>query len=98
MDSWHPAFLEATGPSAAYPPVNNPPGQPEQPLNSHTFFTPAAGAKEPRKYTAEDWDVQRSEITRLYHDNTLENVRVFMRERHGLDATSVTLFLDYVRS
>jgi hypothetical protein len=51
------------------------------------FILPADGPKELRKYTAEDWDAQRSEITRLYNDNTLESVRDFMRKQHGLDAT-----------
>jgi hypothetical protein len=40
-----------------------------------------------RRYTEKDWDAQKSEITRLYNDNTLESVRDFMRKQHGLDAT-----------
>jgi hypothetical protein len=40
-----------------------------------------------RKYNKADWEAQRAEITRLYKSNTLENVRMFMRERYWLDAT-----------
>jgi hypothetical protein len=40
-----------------------------------------------RKYSREDWDIQRPEITRLYEDGTLDSVMKSMRERYGLDAT-----------
>ena len=40
-----------------------------------------------RKYTMEDWETQRPEITRLYEENTLNSVMKLMKERHGLDAT-----------
>jgi hypothetical protein len=42
---------------------------------------------EARKFTAEDWNTQRPEITRLYEDNILKRVIEIMRERHGLTAT-----------
>jgi hypothetical protein len=87
MDSWHLAYPEATGSQAAVNPASNPPGQFVWPFNSATFIPPADGPKELRKYTAEDWDAQKLEITRLYNDNTLERVRDFMRKQHGLDAT-----------
>ena len=44
-------------------------------------------AKRASKYTTEDWEAQKSEVTRLYNDNTLESVRDVMRKEHGLDAT-----------
>jgi hypothetical protein len=87
MDSWHSTYLEATGPQAALNPAINPPGQFVWPFDSAMFILPADGPKELRKYTAEDWDAHKSEITRLYNDNTLESVRDFMRKQHGLDAT-----------
>lgn len=68
-------------------PAGKSPGQFGQPFNSHMSVQPAASAIVLRKYTAEDWNIQKSEITRLYEDNTLENVRSFMKERHGLEAT-----------
>jgi hypothetical protein len=40
-----------------------------------------------RAYTSKDWDDHRLEIARLYHDNTLEKIRLFMRQHHGLEAT-----------
>jgi hypothetical protein len=40
-----------------------------------------------RAYTAKDWDDHRLEIARLYQDNTLEKIRLFMRQHHGLEAT-----------
>jgi hypothetical protein len=50
---------------------------------------PAHAHIETRKYTPEDWDIQRWEITRLYwtEDKTLELVMKLMTERHGLIAT-----------
>jgi hypothetical protein len=87
MDSWHSTYLEATGPQAALNPAINPLGQSVWPFNSAMLIPPADGPKELRKYTAEDWDAQKSEITRLYNDNTLESVRGIMRTQHGLDAT-----------
>ena len=87
MDSWDPAYLEGTGPQAALRLASNPPAQFEWPFNSVMYLLPADGPKELRKYTTEDWDAQKSEITRLYNDNTLESVRDFMRKQHGLDAT-----------
>jgi hypothetical protein len=86
MDSWHSTYLEATGPQAALNPAIAP-GQFVWPSDSATFIPPADGPKELRKYTVEDWDAHKSEITRLYNDNTLESVRDFMRKQHGLDAT-----------
>jgi hypothetical protein len=87
MDSWHPAYPWGTDPQAALNPATNQFGQFVLPFNSATFIQPAEVPKEPRKYTAEDWEAQKSEITRLYNDNTLEIVRDFMRKQHGLDAT-----------
>jgi Clr5 domain len=48
---------------------------------------------EARWYKEEDWDAQRPEITRLYENNTLENVMKFMREQHGLKAALEKLLL-----
>jgi hypothetical protein len=87
MDLWHSAYPWETGPQAALNPASNPPGQFVWPFNSATFIQPADVPKELRKYTAEDWEAQKSEITRLYNDNTLESVRDFMKKQHGLDAT-----------
>ncbi|KAF4628664.1 hypothetical protein G7Y89_g9490 [Cudoniella acicularis] len=87
MDSWHPANLETMEPPPISHSINNLPVQSEQPFNSHTFLPPAARPNVPRKYTAEDWEAQKSEIARLYNDGTLENVRNFMSQRHGLNAT-----------
>jgi hypothetical protein len=53
----------------------------------YATHTLAGEQKEARKYTAKDWDAQRSEILRLYKNGTLKSVMKFMRERHGLDAT-----------
>ncbi|CZR66775.1 uncharacterized protein PAC_16676 [Phialocephala subalpina] len=57
-------------------------------FSSHTVLPPTARPNVPRKYTAEDWIVQKSEIIRLYNNNTLGRIRNFMREHHGLDATA----------
>ena len=54
---------------------------------SHGMPTSTDKSHEARKYTAEDWESQRPEITRLYENGTLESVMKFMREQHGLDAT-----------
>jgi len=51
------------------------------------MLPPASQQNDIRKYTPEDWNVQRSEITRLYENDTLGSVMKFMRERYGLDAT-----------
>jgi hypothetical protein len=51
------------------------------------MLPPATQQKKTRKYSREDWNAQRSEITRLYESGTLESVMNFMRERYGLDAT-----------
>ena len=69
-----------------------PPGDFSIPSNSestqaHDIFPQHGKQNKRRMYTAEDWDAQRSEITRLYENNTLEGVMEFMREQYGLDAT-----------
>lgn len=53
----------------------------------HAIFPLGSNQIEARKYTAEDWDVHRPEITRLYENNTLNIVIESMRQKHGLDAT-----------
>jgi hypothetical protein len=40
-----------------------------------------------RAYTSKDWDSHRLEIARLYQNNTLEKIRLSMRQHHGLEAT-----------
>jgi hypothetical protein len=51
------------------------------------MLPPATQQNKIRKYSREDWNAQRPEITRLYENGTLESVMKFMRERYGLDAT-----------
>jgi hypothetical protein len=48
---------------------------------------------EARKYTAQDWEVMKSEIARLYESGTLGSVMRVMREEHGFDATYVIILL-----
>jgi hypothetical protein len=64
-------------------PLNIDPVQPQ----SDGVFPLSGKLNEARWYTDEDWNAQRPEITRLYENNTLENVMKFMREQHGLKAT-----------
>jgi hypothetical protein len=64
-------------------PSNINPAQPQ----SDGIFPLSGKQNEARWYTEEDWDAQRREITKLYENNTLENVMKFMREQHGLKAT-----------
>jgi DNA-binding transcriptional MerR regulator len=51
------------------------------------MLPPTITQNELRIYTAKDWDEQKPEIERLYKDNTLESVRAFMEQHHGLEAT-----------
>jgi hypothetical protein len=97
MDSlWDQADWEAFLPSATiYMSSNNLLAWPQTQLHPHPQPQPELHAMVPlgsrqseaRKYTAEDWDAQRPEITRLYENNTLNGVMEIMRERYGLDAT-----------
>ncbi|KAE8454659.1 hypothetical protein EG329_000282 [Mollisiaceae sp. DMI_Dod_QoI] len=96
MDSWHSAYQDATGAPAAFASTSNLPGQPGRPLNSHTSVPPAVRQNGSRKHVPEDWDAHKAEITQLYDKGTLESVRVFMKERHGLDAT-VKQYKDRIR-
>jgi hypothetical protein len=53
------------------------------------MFPTASQANEVRKYTTDDWDAQRLEITRLWENYyTLKSVINLMIERHGLHATN----------
>lgn len=61
--------------------------QPQPQVHLHAKFPSGIKQTEVRKYTAEDWEEQRPEITRLYEDNTLSKVMELMREKLGLDAT-----------
>lgn len=63
------------------------PPQPQSPPQLHPMLPPANKPTEARKYTADDWETQREEITRLYEDNTLGRVIDLMRENHHLIAT-----------
>jgi len=91
MDSlWDQAQWVAFIPSIPiYIPLNNQPERPQpQPQPQlHTVFPLDGTQSEAQKYTVEDWEAQRLEITRLYENNALYSVMKFMRERHGLDAT-----------
>ena len=53
----------------------------------HAMLPPASQQEKLRKYSREDWNDQRLEITRLYENGTLESVMKFMREQYRLDAT-----------
>jgi hypothetical protein len=61
--------------------------QPQPQLQLHNMLPPGVKQNKARKYTVRDWEVQKSEITRLYENKTLKSVMDFMREQHGLDAT-----------
>jgi hypothetical protein len=90
MDSPMTVHREAALPPATFSvPSNSQPAQPQpQPQPQHyAMLPPASQQNDIRKYTPEDWNVQRSEITRLYENDTLGSVMKFMRERYGLDAT-----------
>ena len=52
-----------------------------------TMSTPTVRQNEVRKCTAKDLDAHRPEITSLYENDTLLNVRRVMRDKYGLDAT-----------
>jgi hypothetical protein len=70
-------------------PQPQPPSQPQlQPqLQLHAVLPLGVKQNKARKYTAEDWEAQKPEITRLYENKTLKSVMDFMREQHGLGAT-----------
>jgi len=59
----------------------------QPPPQYHAMLPPASQQEKLRKYSREDWNDQRREITRLYENGTLESVMKFMREQYGLDAT-----------
>jgi Clr5 domain len=62
--------------------------QPVQPQPHIYTISPVASKQAAlREFIALDWDVQKTEIARLYENNTLGSVMKFMREQHGLDAT-----------
>lgn len=85
MDShWNSLSSPVTTVSSAADEQHDPPQ-----AHLHAMRPPAHAHIESRKYTAEDWDIQRPEITRLYwtEDKTLELVMELMTEQHGLIAT-----------
>ncbi|CZR62619.1 uncharacterized protein PAC_12516 [Phialocephala subalpina] len=88
MESWHLSYPGSSGLPSAYNPASNLLEQSAPLFSSHTVLPPTARPNVPRKYTAEDWIVQKSEITKLYNGNSLKLVRELMREHHGLDATA----------
>ncbi|KAL5331249.1 hypothetical protein ACEPPN_000778 [Leptodophora sp. 'Broadleaf-Isolate-01'] len=90
MDSpWNHAGLEGFIPPLAFfsLPSNNRFTQPEPQSHVHTRPSLAGRQMEVRKYTTNDWNTHRAEITRLYEDETLPTLMEFMRQNHGLDAT-----------
>ncbi|KAH9211156.1 hypothetical protein DL95DRAFT_412334 [Leptodontidium sp. 2 PMI_412] len=90
MDSpWNHAGLEGFIPPLAFfsLPSNNRFTQPEPQSHVHTRPSLAGRQMEVRKYTTNDWNTHRAEITRLYEDETLPTLMKFMRQNHGLDAT-----------
>jgi hypothetical protein len=68
-------------------PYNSQLAQSKSQLQWHALLPSTGNQIEVRRYTPEDWDFHRQEITRLYERGTLEGVMKTMRDRHGLDAT-----------
>ena len=83
----HKEVLEV--PTSVYINPNSQPTQSQSPSQPqfHAILSSGSVQNETRKYTAEDWEKQRPEITRLYKNSTLNKVIEFMREQHGFDAT-----------
>jgi hypothetical protein len=79
-------FQELPAPVSSAPDPH--PNRSHQQTQFHAMLPPTSHKHlEPRRYTAEDWDIQKAEITRLYEENKLERVMELMRELHGLTAT-----------
>jgi len=89
MDSlWDPSLSEAlTYPATIRIPLNNQPIwlQPQPQLDATVPLD--RKQNKAREYTAEDWEAQKQEITRLYEKNTLASIMKLMKERHGFDPT-----------
>jgi hypothetical protein len=85
LSPWYQAQGATLVPQDVFIPTHNHPTQSQPQL--YSMAPPTSNQIETRKFSSEDWDDQRAEITRLYKNNALESVRKFMRERHGLDAT-----------
>ena len=58
----------------------------------HAMLPPSRKPTASRSFMAEDWNIRRYEISKLYEENTLEHVMEIMRERHNLTATYAVIF------
>jgi hypothetical protein len=71
------------GGSQAPPPL--PPRAPRITSSQPQLVMP--NENETRRYTAQEWEVQRPEIARLWGNSTLEVLVASMKELHGFEAT-----------